>query len=65
MKHTRASWRGQHIIELKLSADHVMIIKEPTAIYLKMNTRTAQEIYDALRGLAPTLQPFEEIDKPN
>lgn len=58
---TKAKLKG-HVVELLIDRDHVDV--KPVGKYLAIRTtaQRAQEIYDALKGLAPTIQPFETLD---
>lgn len=58
-----ASWKGRHVIELKIAGTEVDVKRDGRDIFIRMDTDTAQGVYEALVGLVPTLQPFEELIK--
>lgn len=62
MNKAKAAWKSQHVVELELSGDEIDIRRHGTKVYIRMTVATAQSVFDAMAGLAPTLQPFETLE---
>lgn len=63
MSQPNVTRRGQHVVELLIDSQEIDVKRVGSKVAIMMSTRKAQQIYDGLRGLVPTLEPFEEFDK--